>query len=299
VKGFRYGSQTAHADACILNWFQLNKDEKIMKRNLLTVIIAWALWLPHPGALAADKSNAAAELKTLIAKVKLKLQDGSKTEKALEPELKEFDELLAKHKDEKTDDVAQILMMKAMLYSQVLDNPQKGKALLAQLKKDFPDTEVAASLKKQEAAEKLKESLVEGSKFPDFTEKDLAGKPLSIANYQGKVVLVDFWATWCGPCVRELPNVLATYGKHHDKGFEIIGISLDQDENKLAAFTKDKNMPWPQYFDGKGWGNKLAAKYGVQSIPATYLLDGDGKIIGKDLRGEALEQAVSAALAKK
>jgi len=71
------------------------------------------------------------------------------------------------------------------------------------------------------------------------------------------------------------------------------------DKVKLTTFTKDKNMPWPQYFDGKGWGNKLAGKYGVQSIPATYLLDGEGKIVGKDLRGEALEEAVAKALAKK
>jgi peroxiredoxin len=270
-----------------------------MKRTLLTALAALALLLPAPGVLAADKGEAATELKNLVAKVQTKLQDGSKTEKALEPELKEFDELLAKHKDEKTDEVAQILMMKAMLYSQVFKDAKKGKELLAQLKRDFPETEVAANLKRQEEAEKLKNSLVEGTRFPDFTEKDLAGKPLSIANYKGKVVLVDFWATWCQPCVRELPNVLETYGKHHAKGFEVVGISLDQDENKLTTFTKDKNMPWPQYFDGKGWGNKLAAKYGVQSIPATYLLDGDGTIIGKDLRGEALEQAVAKALAKK
>ena len=137
---------------------------------------------------------------------------------------------------------------------------------------------------------------MEGLKFPGFEEKDVAGKPLSIDNYKGKVVLIDFWATWCGPCVAELPNVLKVYEKHHGKGFDIIGISLDQDEAKLTSFTKQKNMTWQQFFDGQGWGNKLAAKYGVNSIPATFLLDGEGKIIGKDLRGEALEEAVTKAL---
>ena len=146
---------------------------------------------------------------------------------------------------------------------------------------------------------RIQQTLVVGNKFPDFEEKDLAGQPLSIANFKGKVVLVDFWATWCGPCVQELPNVLRAYEKHHAEGFEIIGISLDQDERKLKDFTKQMKMTWPQYFDGKGWGNKLAGKYGVQSIPATFLLDGSGNIIGRDLRGEALEEAVSKALAKK
>src|SRR6476619_559483 len=136
-------------------------------------------------------------------------------------------------------------------------------------------------------------TLTIGSPFPDFNETDINGKPVSVANYKGKVVLVDFWATWCGPCVAELPNVLKAYQKYHDKGFEILGISLDQDKEKLTGFTKEKNMTWQQYFDGKGWQSKLGAKYGINSMPATFLLDKDGKIIGKDLRGEALEQALA------
>jgi thioredoxin-related protein len=92
---------------------------------------------------------------------------------------------------------------------------------------------------------------------------------------------------------------VATYGKYHGKRFEIIGVSLDQDQQKLLNFTKQNNMIWPQFFDGQGWNNKLAVKYGIESIPATFLLDGNGKIIGKDLRGEELEQAIARALGGK
>lgn len=129
-----------------------------------------------------------------------------------------------------------------------------------------------------------------------FTAID--GKKVDIKDYKGKVVLVDFWATWCGPCIAELPNVLRTYEKFHDKGFEIIGISLDQRKERLEAFVAEKKMNWPHYFDGKGWENEISRKFGIDSIPATFLVDKEGKVARLDLRGDALEKAVEELLKK-
>ena len=278
-----------------------------MKTFTRFLLIVSLLAIACPG-LAADASpnDAQKELKQLIEKVQAKLHEGKKTEQDLADELKEFDTLLKAHEKEKTDDVAQILFMKAILYLQVIDDTDKAKELVKKLKKDFPETrpgkqadEILASIDKGEASKKIQRALAVGTKFPDFKEKDINGKPISISDHKGKVVLVDFWATWCGPCIGELPNVLATYDKHHKNGFDIVGISLDKDLDRLKSFTNEKKMTWQQFFDGKMWENKLATIYGVNSIPATYLLDRTGTIIGKDLRGEELEKAVADALAKK
>src|SRR5437867_2156694 len=282
-------------------------------RAIIALIAGSQLMFSRPAITAGQETartginaQARADLQVLMGKVQTKWGGNKMTEPDLAAEIKEFDALLEKYKGEKSDDVAQILFLKAMLYLQILEDVEKGAKLIEQVKTDFPETALAkradaifASVKMQVDSMKMQRDLAVGTKFPDFEEKDLDGKPLSVANYKGKVVLVDFWATWCGPCVAELPNVLKAYEKYHAKGFEILGISLDSDKAKLTGFMESKKMTWRQYFDGKGWQNKLAAKYGGNSIPATYLLDGEGKIIAKNLRGEDLEQAVAKALTKK
>jgi peroxiredoxin len=110
------------------------------------------------------------------------------------------------------------------------------------------------------------------------------GRKVDTAKLKGKVVLIDFWATWCGPCVAELPNVKKTYAKYHKKGFEIVGISLDSNKEKLTNFIEDNDMPWPQQSDGKGWKNRYAVEFGIQSIPAMWLIDKEGNLVDMKAR---------------
>ena len=142
-----------------------------------------------------------------------------------------------------------------------------------------------------------KAALPLGAELPTFAVKDLKGAPLDLAALRGKVVLVDFWATWCGPCMVELPSLVKLHKELKGAGFAVVGVSLDDDLTQLREVLRVQGVEWPQYCDAKGWKNSLARKYRIDSIPATFLLGRDGRIVAKDLRGEALARAVRKALA--
>ena len=132
-----------------------------------------------------------------------------------------------------------------------------------------------------------------GAIAPELAFKDPDGNIRKLSDLRGKVVLIDFWASWCGPCRRESPNVRNVYAKYHDKGFEVFSVSLDRDYNNWVKAIKDDKLVWPNHVsDLKYWSSEAAAIYGVRSIPSMFLLDREGRIVAKDLRGEALERAV-------
>ncbi len=135
-----------------------------------------------------------------------------------------------------------------------------------------------------------------GHEATDFTQNNMEDKPVKLSDFRGKYVLVDFWASWCGPCRGENPNVVAAYNKYKDKGFTILGVSFDQNKASwLKAVDADK-LTWTQVSDLKGWGNEVGKLYGITSIPQNLLLDKEGKIIAKNLRGAALEEKLQEVL---
>ena len=167
----------------------------------------------------------------------------------------------------KNERVGALRLLQARLYQKA--DPAKAESIARQLAKS-PNPQISSE------AQQVLFALELGKKPLSLKFKAVDGTTVDLEKLRGKVVLLDFWATWCGPCVVEVPNVVATYKKLHDKGFEIVGISLDSNKDKLLAFTKQREMTWPQFFDGKTWNNEISTRFQVSSIPAMWLVDKKG-----------------------
>ncbi|MBB5397057.1 AhpC/TSA family protein [Mucilaginibacter sp. AK015] len=169
--------------------------------------------------------------------------------------------------------------------------------LFNQLSADLQNSEGGKQLKISIDALKLTDI---GAIAPDFTQNDVNGLPVQLSSFRGKYVLIDFWASWCGPCRQENPNLVKLYNKYKGKNFTVLGVSLDKPEDKSAwlAAIKNDGLTWTQVSDLKYWGNLAATLYGVQSIPQNFLIDPQGKIVAKGLRGDDLDIALEKLLGK-
>lgn len=179
-----------------------------------------------------------------------------------------------------------------MVYGWSTYTDAQKKELMDLFAKKGPDMPNYKNLVAQQKAE---ESTGIGAQYTDIVMQTPEGKTIKVSDYvsKNKYTLIDFWASWCGPCLKEMPNVVNAYNKFHDKGLEIVGVSLDNKKEAWVAAIKKQNMPWPHMSDLKGWESAGAAAYNVRAIPANVLISQDGKIVAKDLREEALQEKLA------
>ncbi len=198
--------------------------------------------------------------------------------------------------DSNTSSVVGAFLASQMAQSLSID---KLKELVSKFDNNLGDHPYVEELKKtfksMEELNKLNVSTAIGNEASDFTLKTKDGKEVKLSSFRGKYVLIDFWASWCQPCRRENPNSVKVYSMYNSKGFEILGVSLDKDQDAWVKAVKDDGLKWPQVIDPNG---EVANQYNVNSIPSTFLIDKEGKIIAKNLRGDALNKRIEELLNK-
>lgn len=247
---------------------------------------------PVSGAAQVTKSGATTAWTDLRDALKRKL------ESAIDPQATMPEVLAALQKfadDYQGSEEAAVALFNHGMLSLELGLDDAAERSLRQAAALTKEPQLAAAIKLQ-----LKQSALRPGKFPpEFAAPTLSGGKVAPQDYRGRVLLIDFWATWCGPCLTELPNVQRVYREHHVAGFEIVSVSLDRDKAALSGFLAKQPLPWTHVFNAElPEASSLAGRYGVTAIPQMVLIGRDGKIVGVNLRGPALAEAVTTALAQ-
>lgn len=238
-----------------------------------------------------DDKDAPENIRADAGLVLLQISSAKFDKERSEDSAKELSEAIGKFLATHPDDARAPLLKLSEAQALETFEPAKARRLYEEVAAN-EDKEISEAAKTGLATMDMRSKPLELS----FTAVD--GRKVDLAELRGKVVLVDFWATWCAPCVEEVPELAETYEEFKGRGFEIVGISLDKEKAALQKFVAENNMPWPQFFDGKGWDNEIAKRFGIQSVPTMWLLDREGKLADPHPR-ERLRQAVEAALAAK